>query len=68
MLFLFFHNTIVRFFFLTHQQSSQTEDKVFKNVYIPRSLNDVADVERDLRMASSGRANEVTVYFAYFVC
>ena len=33
--------------------------EVFKHSYIPRTLNEVVDVERDLRHAKEGRTDEV---------
>ena len=37
----------------------EVEDKVFQKVYIPRTLDDVVHLERDLRLAAQGKADQV---------
>ncbi|KAJ3021167.1 hypothetical protein HKX48_009087 [Thoreauomyces humboldtii] len=37
----------------------QVDEEVFKQLYIPRTLDDVADVERDVQMVKEGKGSEL---------
>ncbi|KAJ3151836.1 hypothetical protein HDU89_001885 [Geranomyces variabilis] len=39
--------------------SVQVDEEVFKQLYIPRTLDDVADVEKDVAMLKSGQGDEL---------
>jgi hypothetical protein len=41
---------------------SQVSDEVFKHAYIPRTLTDVIDFERDLAKATKGNTEGVRFY------
>ncbi|XP_014238803.1 serine/threonine-protein kinase RIO1 [Trichogramma pretiosum] len=43
----------------TSDPEQQIEDEVFKNVYIPQRLDEVIDIERDIKIAKAGKGDLV---------
>lgn len=41
------------------KEEDKVDEEVFKHSYIPRTLNEVMHVERDLQEAREGRTDEV---------
>lgn len=46
------------------QEKLEMEARVFQQAYIPRTLDQVVDLERDVQRAQRGEKQEVQIYFS----